>query len=76
MKIRVEPYDYGLSKCLTVPIRGGSLQPMAPKCAYVLQGTPPEFKFRNFWWYQLKPEVELERFSLPEVENGNDAVCV
>ena len=40
----------------------------------ILQGTPPEFKFRIFRCYHLKPEVELEKFSLPEMENGNDAV--
>ena len=24
----------------------------------------------------IKPEVELEKFSLPEMLNGNDVVCV
>ena len=33
---------------------------------------PPEIKFRNFWCYQLKPEVELEKSSLPEMKNESD----
>ena len=31
----------------------------------------PEFILRNFWWYHLKPEVEPEKFTIPEMENGN-----
>ena len=38
----------------------------------ILQGTPPEIKFRNFWCYQLEPEVELEKSSLPEMKNESD----
>ena len=50
---------------LTVTIRGGSPQPLnivGPQRSHIpkiLQGTPPEIKFRNFWWYQLKPEDQL-----------------
>ena len=57
---------------------------MTHKCAYKIFGSwtrlypknssrePPEIKFRNFWCYQLKSEIELEKSSLPEMKNGSD----
>lgn len=33
----------------------------------IRQETPPKIQFRNFWWYSLKPEVEIKKSSPPEI---------
>ena len=37
----------------------------------MFQGTPLKIKFPNFWWYPLKPEVEISNPSPTEMATGS-----